>query len=411
MRILWLKTDLLHPIDKGGKIRTYHMLKELKKAHQITYLALDDGTAAPDAEERASEYCHTLIRVPHKTAAKFSNTFYREVVANVFSRLPYAVEKYRSEAFSQRLEQQLASGGVDVIVCDFLFPSINLPDSLRCPTVLFQHNVEAQIWRRHADVQNNPLARWYFHEQWRRMRAYERAACSRVNTVVAVSPEDREMMRCEYGVSEVFDVPTGVDASYYVPNPLIQPEPLSLVFTGSMDWLPNDDAVWYFVQEILPLVRAVKPDVRLTIVGRNPFPRLRELAENDPRIEVTGRVDDVRPYIDRAAAYVIPLRIGGGTRLKVFEAMAMEKALVSTSIGVEGLRVTDGEDVLIADSPRAFAQAVLRVLIERDFAATLGRRAGAKVRTEFGWTAVAESFSRICQRTVTRADGRLVVAA
>jgi polysaccharide biosynthesis protein PslH len=202
-----------------------------------------------------------------------------------------------------------------------------------------------------------------------------------------------------------------VDASYYVPNPLIQPAPLSLVFTGSMDWLPNDDAIWYFVQEILPLVRAVKPDVRLTIVGRNPFPRLRELAENDPGIEVTGRVDDVRPYIDRAAAYVIPLRIGGGTRLKVFEAMAMEKAIVSTSIGVEGLRVTDGEDVLIADSPRAFAQAVLRVLIERDFAATLGRRAGAKVRTEFGWTAVAESFSRICQRTVTRADGRLVVAA
>ena len=411
MRMLWLKTELLHPVDKGGKIRTFHMLKELKKSHHITYLTLDDGTAGRDAEERASEYCHELLRVPHQTAPKLSKAFYKEVVANIFSRLPYAVEKYRSEPFSRRLADQVSSGRVDLIVCDFLFPSINLPAVLRCPTVLFQHNVEAQIWRRHAEVQNNPLSRWYFHEQWRRMRAYERTACARFDAVVAVSPEDREMLRSEYGVTQAFDIPTGVDALYYAPNPLIQSEPLSLVFTGSMDWLPNDDAMWYFVQEILPLVRAVLPDVRLTIVGRNPFPRLQELAQKDPQIVVTGRVDDVRPYINRAAAYIIPLRIGGGTRLKVFEAMAMEKAIVSTSIGVEGLRVTDGEDVLVADSPRAFAQAVLRALLEKDFAQTLARQAGDKVRREFGWQSVAESFSRICQRTVTRADGRLVVAA
>jgi polysaccharide biosynthesis protein PslH len=402
MRILWLKTELLHPVDKGGKIRTYYMLRALKQWHHITYLALDDGSASADAAQQAGEYCHEVMTVPHRMATKLSPAFYADLAANLVSSLPYAVGKYRSEAFRQAIEHQVGSGTVDLIVCDFLSPSVNLPAHLPCPVLLFQHNVEALIWQRHAEVRRHLLSRLYFREQWRRMRAYEQSVCRRCDGVVAVSAEDRALIQTDYGVRHVDEVPTGVDTSYFRPSRTVQAERFHLVFTGSMDWLPNDDAMSYFIQDVLPLIREVIPDVVLTIVGRKPFPRLQAISRLDSRIVVTGRVDDVRPYMERAAVYVIPLRIGGGTRLKVFEAMAMEMPIVSTSIGVEGLPVTDGEDVLIADHPPQFARAVLRALKEEAFAAKLGQQAAAKVRAQFGWERVAQTFARVCSTTVAR---------
>ncbi len=403
MHILWLKTDLLHPIDKGGKIRTYHMLRELKKAHHLTYLALDDGTAAPDADVRATEYCHELLRVPHATAEKLSLRFYGELAANLMSRLPYAARKYRSAEFARRVREQVDAGRIDLLVCDGPFAGINVDGGLACPAVLFQRNVEALIWQRHYEVQRNPVARLYFREQWKRMLAYERAMARRYDAVVAVSEEDRRMMVRDYGISHAASIPTGVDTDYYHPSGTIEPEPFHLVFTGSMDWLPNDDAIRYFVQDMLPVIRRAIPEVKLTVVGRKPFPGLLDVSRRDPGIVVTGRVDDVRPYIERATAYIIPLRVGGGTRLKVFEAMAMERPVISTTIGVEGLPVVDGEDVLVADHPQAFALAVLKVLKEEAFARRLGKQAAEKVRRDFGWDRVAELFTGICEETVARA--------
>ncbi|HZH48583.1 MAG TPA: hypothetical protein VFD86_02330, partial [Nitrospira sp.] len=189
MKLLWLKTDLLHPIDRGGKIRTYYMLRELKKLHHVTYLALDDGTSASNAVELAEEYCHELIRVPHRNPIKFSSQFFAGLAKNVLSPLPYAVEKYRSLEFSRRLERENMKA--DLVVCDFLFPSVNVPERLPRPTLLFQHNVEAVIWRRHADTQTRRLARLYFREQWRRMKVFERSACRKFDAIVTVSAQDR----------------------------------------------------------------------------------------------------------------------------------------------------------------------------------------------------------------------------
>jgi glycosyltransferase involved in cell wall biosynthesis len=400
MRLLWLKTNLLHPVDTGGKIRTYFMLRELKQQHHVTYLALDDGTAAPDAVERAAEYCHELIRVPHRTSSKFSLRFFAELAKNVGSALPYAVEKYRSSEFGRAIAREQAHA--DVVVCDFLFPSVNVPEPLSRPALLFQHNVEALIWRRHADTQRNGLARLLFRNQWRRMQAFERAACRRYDAVVAVSPQDRAIMEREYDAPLVREIPTGVDTEYFRPVGSAEPEPYHLVFSGSMDWLPNDDAVKYFVRAILPKIRASCPDAVVTIVGRKPFPSLIALSRSDPKIRVTGQVDDVRPYLERASVYVIPLRIGGGTRLKVFEAMAMEKAVVSTSIGVEGLPIVNGTDAVVADEPDAFADAVVHLLRDPALAGRLGQAAAAKVRAQFGWAPVAASFSRACELARSR---------
>ncbi|MDQ3684136.1 MAG: glycosyltransferase family 4 protein [Acidobacteriota bacterium] len=405
MRILWLKTELLHPVDKGGKIRTFHMLKELKRSAHVTYLTLDDGAGSEDARERAVEYCHDLITVPHRTQAKFSPAFYLELAQNLASPLPYAIKKYASTSMREEITKFVGRGRVDVLVCDFLTPSVNMPLSLPCASVLFQHNVEAMIWKRHYEVQTNPVKRAYLYDQWRKTRRFERDACRRFDKIVAVSREDREMIEREYGLEEVADVPTGVDTEFFRPSGGERRDPHNLVFTGSMDWLPNEDAIRYFTTEIIPLVKRRVPQATLTVVGRNPSASLVELGERDPSIKVAGRVEDVRPFMERAAAYVVPIRIGGGTRLKIYEAMAMEKPVVSTTVGAEGLPVRGGEELLFADTPEAFADAVVRVLTDESLADALGRRAAATVRGQFGWDKVAAKFAAVCEAAAREHGG------
>lgn len=402
MHILWLKTELLHPVDKGGRIRTYHMLRELKARHRITYLTLDDG-ADPGAAERAGEYCDRLIRVPFRATRKYTPRFYATLAMQLLLPLPYTARKYRSSRMRDAVADVLRQGDVDVLVCDFLAPSVNVPDGVGCPTLLFQHNVEAVIWQRHYAVARNPLKRWFLHSEWRKMRAFERRECARYDAVVAVSEVDRATIAREYHVSTAHAVPTGVDTEYFKPTGNVRADPLNLIFTGSMDWLPNQDAVRFFAREILPRVRAQVPDVTFTVVGRNPGPDLHALARAHD-IRVTGRVEDVRPYLEAAALFVVPLRIGGGTRLKIFEAMAMGLPIVSTTVGAEGLPVRDGVHLVLRDDPAAFAGAVTRLLQDPISARALASRGEALVRERFSWSAVAAEFVAICEQTVAAQD-------
>lgn len=378
------------------------MLRELKQqGHQVTYLSLDDGQAAADARERAVEYCHELITIPHHTRAKFTPGFYFDLAHNLVSPLPYFMQKYKSLKMRHEIARQAERGTFDVLVCDFLMASINMPARVDCPAVLFQHNIEAMIWQRHYEVQRNPLKKAYLYGQWRKAVAYERAASRRFDYVVTVSKDDSDMTRKAYGVERVADVATGVDTDYFRPRGGVEREAFNLVFTGSMDWLPNEDAVRYFTEQIMPLVKREVPQVTLTVVGRNPYPSLLELSRRDSSVIVTGRVEDVRPFMERASAYVVPLRIGGGTRLKIYEAMAMEKPIISTTIGAEGLPVRDGQELLLADTPAAFATEVVRVLKDEVMARELGERAALVVREQFGWGRVAASFAEICHRAAT----------
>ena len=400
MNILWLKTELLHPVDKGGKIRSYNMLKALKRDCRITYLTLDDGTADTTARELASEYCHDLVCVPHQRREKFTAGFYVELALNLASDLPYAIKKYESPEMRDEINRLLASQRIDVVVCDFLAPAVNMPPNLDCTTVLFQHNVEAMIWKRHYEVQTNTARKAYLYRQWQKMRAFEAKACPTFDSVIAVSREDREQMQQEYRLDNVFDVPTGVDTAYFQPTGRIETRPHHLVFTGSMDWLPNEDGIRYFTDQIMPRIKESVPDVTLTVVGRDPYPSLVELSKRDPSVTVTGRVEDVRPYIEEAAVYIVPLRIGGGTRLKIYEAMAMEKPVVSTTIGAEGLPVKAGEEIVLADTPEAFAESVVGLFRQESFSTQIGQRSAAKVRAEFGWESVADDFAAICERAM-----------
>jgi len=406
MHILWVKNELLHPLDKGGRIRTYEMLRRLRDHHRVTYIALDDGTTTAEQRTRALEYCDELVLVPWRSAPLRGWRRGLAILRNVVSPLPFALAPYRSAAMTRAIRERCTTGDdrADVVVCDFLVPALNVPEGLPCPVVLFQHNVEAMIWERRTRVAGNPIMRLYMGEQWRRMRRVEREQCLRFDHVVAVSPEDAAVFRSAYGVERVSSVPTGVDTDFFHPSGTVERKPGSIVFTGSMDWMPNEDGMAFFVDEILPRIEQAVPEATLTIVGRNPTARVRSLAEGRPRVTVTGTVPDVRPYLEAASVVVVPLRVGGGTRIKIYEAMGMERAVVSTTIGAEGLDVTDGEHIVLADDAASFADAVIALLRSPERAAAIGQAAAAHVRAHFGWASVAEQFAERCSAAASRSE-------
>jgi sugar transferase (PEP-CTERM/EpsH1 system associated) len=406
MHILWVKNELLHPLDKGGRIRTYEMLRRLRDHHRVTYIALDDGTITAEQRAKALEYCDDVVLVPWRNAPLRGLGRAFAALRNLFSSLPFALAPYRSTAMARVIRERCGatSDRADVVVCDFLTPALNVPGDLGCPVVLFQHNVEAMIWERRAKVASNSVVRLYMREQWRRMQRVERAQCLRFDHVVAVSPEDAAVFRARYGVERVSSVPTGVDTEFFRPSGTVSRKSASIVFTGSMDWMPNEDGMTFFVEDVLPLVKRAVPEATLTIVGRNPTARVRALAEGRSDIMVTGTVPDVRPFLESASVVVVPLRIGGGTRIKIYEAMGMERAVVSTTIGAEGLDVVDGEHILLADDPQSFADAVIGLLNAPERAEQVGRQAASHVRAHFGWAAVAEQFADRCVAAASRRD-------
>lgn len=401
MRILWVKTELLHPIDKGGRIRTYQMLRALTRRHRVTYLCLDDGSAAADAVERAREYAQEVVVVPFRPPQKMGPAFFLGLLRNLCSPLPYAIARYRSAGL--RAEISRLAAAADLIVCDFLAPSLNVPDHLPAPTVLFQHNVEARIWERYVTVPQHPLRRAYFRLQWRRMRRHEARECRRFAHVVAVSALDADLIRSDYAVDSVGFVPTGVDLEYFLSSPHRSRDSRELVFVGSMDWMPNDEGIRWFTAEVFPLVQERVAGVRLVVVGRSPSATLRELASRNGAIEVSGTVADVRPYLERAALSIVPLRVGGGTRLKIYEAMAMGVPVVATTIGAEGLPLRNGEHLAIADTADEQASAICRLLGDPAYAARLAANALRHVQEHCSWGAAAERFISQCpHRGATR---------
>ena len=393
MRILWLKSDLLLPLDKGGRLRTWHLMRHLARRHDITYLSFAEGAA-----DGMHEVARRVATVPRSDPAKGTWRFYADAALHLVDPLPYAVAKYRSRQFGQTLNDLLASEHFDLLVCDFLFPSVNLPRTLPCPAVIFTHNVEAEIWRRHAETKTGPAALLY-RMQYARMLRFERRALGRFDGVLVVSHADRQTFARLYPDAirqDVHVVSTGVDTGFFSPAPSAA-DGRRLVFTGSMDWLPNEDAVAYFCREILPRIRADEPSATLTIVGRAPTPAVKRLAA-DHGVTVTGRVDDVRPYMRDAAVYVVPLRIGGGTRLKIFEAMAMGKAVVSTTVGAEGLPVENGEHLLIADEPHLFARAVVRLFRDVERRRAIEAAARKLVVERYDWSAIAGELEQALVR-------------
>lgn len=319
---------------------------------------------------------------------------------HLFSSLPIPVAEDFSAEGADTVRDALARQA-DAVVFDFLHSMVLAPKALVCPSLMFTHNVEAEIFRRHAEVTRNPIKRAVWRQQFHKMQAYEAHSLRRFDTVVAVSERDARTFSGIPGMGRVETIPTGVDLDYFAHT--LPGDDDHIVFTGAMDWQANIDGIEFFMDEIWPRVARRRPGARVTIVGRKPAQSLVERARRRALpFRFTGFVDDIRPHVKGAAAYIIPLRVGGGTRIKAFEAMAMGIPVVSTGLGVEGLPVTPGEHYLLADGAEMFAEALVSLLEDRELGNTLSRQARRHVEENFSSGAVARCFEDICWRTFNR---------
>jgi polysaccharide biosynthesis protein PslH len=406
MKILWVKAGGLVPPDTGGKIRSYNILRQLARQHSITFFSFY-AAHNPDVHAELKHMFDRVVTMPLRIPAPKSLAEMCNYAVRLFSSEPYGITKYCRPEVRRRLRSLLEEENYDVILCDFMAVAGVIPWDCATPKVLFTHNVEATIWRRHYEVASNVIWKAISWQEWRKMEAAERRYLRLADRVLAVSETDRDAFAAFLSAEKLTVIPTGVDVEYF--QPLAGEETAnSLVFTGSMDWLPNEDAILYFADAILPLIREHSPEVFLDVVGRNPSRKLQALAESEKSIRLTGWVDDIRPFVGRGSVCIVPLRIGGGTRLKIFEAMAMGKAVVSTSVGAEGLAVRSGENIVLADTPNDFAQAVISLLRDPRRRQQLGAAARTLVQENYSWTIVANDFARTLQEVIKSSSARNV---
>ena len=394
MRVLWVKAGKLLPVDTGGKIRSYNILRRLSNLCEVSLFSYYVG-------ERDSAYESALPREFLGADTLATGTVDSDGFPGLLDYLyrlprsaPYSVAKFTHPKVARAIAGKLSSGRFDIAICDFLAPSLNFPGALPIPCVLFQHNVECALWRRMATTETHLLRRISYRYEYARMLRYERRTIGRFHHVIAVSDHDRQQMlemdpRCQITV-----VPTGVDTQQFQVAPPSSANPPHIVFTGSMDWEPNMDAVEYFCAQIFPRILANYPDAIFQIVGRNPSPRVQRLASKS--VVVTGTVPSVTDYLRDATVVVVPLRIGGGTRLKIYEAMAMGKALVSTTIGAEGLTFQNGRDLLLADNASSFADAILLLLRDAQVRQRF-EQAAVQLAAQNDWSVVTRQFAGVLE--------------
>jgi len=407
LHLLWVNVRLLHPLNGGDRIRTYHMLRQMKKHCRITYLCPRTPQDTQEALDQATEYCDELRTFPHDPPRGGSPRFYASVLWNCLTGTrPFASQKYFSTQARSLIQSALSGQKYDLIIADYLMSWIHFCDLMpppAIPTIVFQHNVESLIWQRHTEAAGNPLRRLICRREWQLTRAFEDHVGINASGQIAVSKDEQRIFRDERGMKNVLGwVPTGVDCDYFTPSTATAP---TLAFLGSMDWHANVDSVTHFIRHSYPSIKSRCPDAKVILIGRNPTPAIRALAAEDASIEVTGTVDDVRPHLARASIMILPLRVGGGTRIKVFEGMAAGLALVSTHIGTEGLPVVDGQHALLADEPAAFADAVVSLIQNDTRRQQMAAHARDWVRANFSWETAALKFLDLSRRALPSGQG------
>jgi glycosyltransferase involved in cell wall biosynthesis len=392
MRILWVKAGKLLPVDAGGKIRSYNILRNLQKKHAVTLLQHYGGARDLWFEEEIKKHFPGAIAL--WTGAPDSSTFARllHYLYCLPSPAPFAVRKFTDKKARQKIEELFREREFEAAVCDFLSASLTFPAHRWGETVLFQHNVETVLWERMLENENSLVKKLVYRIEAAKMRSYEHSSIAKFRHVIAVSEQDRAYMGQFVPEQRISVVPTGVDLEQYRARAGGRaPEPL-VMFTGTMDFEPNIDGVDYFCREIWPRVAKAVPNAKFRIVGKNPVAAVRRLACET--VEVTGTVPSVADHLNQAWVLVVPLRMGGGTRLKIYEAMAAGRAVVSTSVGAEGLDVRNGKNIILADDPQAFAQSVAALLRDPELRKRY-EQAAVELAAFYDWSTVADRFAQV----------------
>jgi glycosyltransferase involved in cell wall biosynthesis len=317
------------------------------------------------------------------------------MAANIFSSQPYTVARYDSAEARSRLKQILARHSIDVVHFDLPHVATYLKDVGHLPKILTNHNVESLRLQRWARLEKNPLARLYLYYQYRKLHRYESRLCQCFEQCITVSEVDKRVLKKMCQSNNFTTVPNGVDVDYFRPRSSKDAKSEGIVWVGSMGDVNNRDAVDYFLTDIVPRVFAGLPRVTITFVGASPTRLLQKMASENGNIRIAGYVNDIRPYVDEAAVFIAPLRSGSGTKLKVLNAMAQAKPVVTTSIGAEGIEAIPGEEIVIADEPQEFADRVIALVENPEMAREIGLRARKCIESLYDWKSITASMNAI----------------
>lgn len=400
MKILVVTTKSPFPLIEGRALRSYNLIKQVSQAHEVHLLSFVQTPVDVAGLEHMRDLCARVESQPLYLRWPRLQLL-GDAVRELWGFAPLQVVKYRSQGMRRALRRLVAEEAYDLVHLDMLHLAEYQALCAGLPTVLMEHNVESGILARRAETETRWWARRYLQYQERKLRRFEAAACRAADQVVAVSAQDASVLGQMSG-REVANVPNGVDTEFFqcrVPCTGSTPG-AGLVYVGGFSWFPNVDAVRYFVEQILPLILEHRPDVTLTVIGPGQQVVQGQSWTHHPQLRLVGLVDDIRPWVDAAAVYVVPLRIGGGTRLKILDALAMSKAVVSTSVGCEGLALAAGDNILVADSPRQFAAQVLQLLEHPDGAKRLGRCGRQFVEQHHEWPGLAARLTEVYQAAV-----------
>lgn len=389
MEILFIVPNVPYPLDNGGRIRAYKLMESLaERGHTIDLLTFDRWETGPENAEAMQKICRHVDVIPLVDRQRHSNKRKSQLLS-LFQRTPYQYTSLYSEKMQETLDRIVQERDYDIIQFEFSQMAYHtMADYSNC--VLDQHNVEAELLYRTYTTEKGLVRKLFSFVEWRKFQRDEIDHTSKFPICLTTSARDAEMLRKETSAPDYHVIPNGVDCAFFnTDGQPIEPDENTIIFTGSIDYHPNREGLNFFLSEVFPLIEEKLPDVKFWIVGRNPPAEIEAYGEASENIIVTGGVPDMRPYFDKAGVVVVPLRIGGGTRLKILEAMAMSKPVVSTRVGAEGINATADTDIVYADEPSEFAQAVVDLLSDDARRKSMGEAGRDLVEREYDWRSIA----------------------
>ena len=406
LNVVVLDEELPFPLTSGKRIRTFNLLARLAERHRITIVCHQN----PDREESAAagEAFRKLgietVVVAREVPSKSGPGFYARLAGNLLSPLPYSVATHASPALIEAVKEYAQENPVDLWHCEWTPYAKVLRDALgeesnAARWTVMAHNVESLIWQRYGETESNPMKRWYIKRQCDKFERFEEWVYRAATVPIAVSPDDARLMRTQFGVQRVEVVENGVDIEYFKPQRDVDRDPTKLLFLGSLDWRPNLDAVSLLLDDIFPKVKAANPAATLALVGRKPPEWLKARAATMPSVRVFANVPDVRPFLATSGMLVVPLRIGGGSRLKILEALASETPVISTRIGAEGLQLVPGRDLIVSDTPGEMVAAILESMRSPYEFQETAERGRQQVLRRYSWDLLANKLEIIWQST------------
>jgi glycosyltransferase involved in cell wall biosynthesis len=362
MHVAIIDGDVSYPATSGKRLRTLNLMLQVAKRHRITYIGrcAADSREAREAPTFLRDHGIEPILVHHPVAQKSGIAFYGRLFGNLFARWPYSVTSHQSAPMEAAIREWAGKNRVDAWQLEWTGYLPMVPAALPGPRVVIAHNVDTLIWQRYYENEANLLKRAFLKTQWQKFRRFEEDAFRQATRVVAVSEEDARLIRADFGQPNVDVVDNGIDRAYFE-QVAGQRDPARILFLGALDWRPNLDAVDLLLDRIFPRTRELEPSAKLVIVGRHPPAGLVERARAMPGVTLHSDVPDVRPFLAESGVMAVPLRIGGGSRLKILEALACALPVVSTRVGAEGLLLKPGEDYVQAE-PDAMADALVHAI-------------------------------------------------